>query len=220
MSCEVALTFFILFFVTAPYGRHNKKMGFMMSGKWGWIIQEIISPLTFAHFFIRGDSVKTPEMWVFFALWMGHYFNRSVIFPFRQKYAKDTAVIVVFSAIFFNIINGFEELKNMSILKSGRIFPLVLEGQENIEPEWLSSCLMFHKDAIDKQPITSLENNNTEGKAYYEDVFFTFSLKKKGFRLILDEDITLTHPYTTSIKPRAYINTIFRQKKFTTLSSR
>jgi len=100
-------TFFILFFVTAPYGRHNKKMGFMMSGKWGWIIQEIISPLTFAHFFIRGDSVKTPEMWVFFALWMGHYFNRSVIFPFRQKYAKDTAVIVVFSAIFFNIINGF-----------------------------------------------------------------------------------------------------------------
>ena len=100
-------TFFSLFFITAPYGRHNKKMGFMMSGKWGWIIQEIISPLTFAHFFIRGDSVKTPEMWVFFALWMGHYFNRSIIFPFRQKHAKDTAVIVVFSAIFFNIINGF-----------------------------------------------------------------------------------------------------------------
>ena len=118
-----------------------------------------------------------------------------------------------FIRLFFKIMNGFEELRNMSILKSGRIFPLVLEGQENIEPEWLSSCLMFHKDAIDKQPITSPENNNTEGKAYYEDVFFTFSLKKKGFRLILDEDITLTHPYTTSIKPRAYINTIFRQKK-------
>ena len=45
-------TFFILFFVTAPYGRHNKKMGLMMSGKWGWIIQEIISPLTFVYFFI------------------------------------------------------------------------------------------------------------------------------------------------------------------------
>ena len=118
-----------------------------------------------------------------------------------------------FIRLFFKIMNGFEELRNMSILKSGRIFPLVLEGQENIEPEWLSSCLMFHKDAIDKQSIISPENNNTEGKAYYEDVFFTFSLKKKGFRLILDGDITLTHPYTTSIKPRAYINTIFKQKK-------
>jgi len=118
-----------------------------------------------------------------------------------------------FIRLFFDIINGFEELKNMSILKSGRIFPLVLEGQENIEPDWLSSCLMFHREAIDKQSITNFENNNTEGKAYYEDVFFTFSLKKKGFRLILDEDITLTHPYTTSIKPREYINTIFRQKK-------
>ena len=37
--------FLTLFFITAPYGRHNKKMGPMMSGKWGWIIQEIISPL-------------------------------------------------------------------------------------------------------------------------------------------------------------------------------
>tara|TARA_Y100001970_G_scaffold3377_1_gene3889 strand:+ start:8087 stop:8845 length:759 start_codon:yes stop_codon:yes gene_type:complete len=99
--------FLTLFFITAPYGRHNKKMGPMMSGKWGWIIQEIISPLTFAHFFIRGDSIKTPEMWIFFILWVGHYFNRSIIFPFRQKYAKDTAVIVVISAISFNIINGF-----------------------------------------------------------------------------------------------------------------
>ena len=46
-------------------------------------------------------------MWIFFILWIGHYFNRSIIFPFRQKYAKDTAVIVVISAISFNIINGF-----------------------------------------------------------------------------------------------------------------
>tara|TARA_Y100000996_G_scaffold348808_1_gene287446 strand:+ start:225 stop:983 length:759 start_codon:yes stop_codon:yes gene_type:complete len=102
-----AIAFLSLFFITAPYGRHNKKMGPMMSGKWGWFIQEIISPLTFAHFFIRGDSIKTPEMWVFFILWIAHYFNRSIIFPLRQKNAKDTAVIVVLSAILFNIVNGF-----------------------------------------------------------------------------------------------------------------
>ena len=117
-----------------------------------------------------------------------------------------------FIRLFFKIINGFEELRNMSILKSGRIFPLVLDDQENIEPEWLHSCLMFHKDAIGKKPSLSSENNN-KGKGYYEDVFFTLSLRKKGFKLILDEDIRMTHPYTSSIKPRDYINTIYRQKK-------
>ena len=101
------LTFFMLVFITAPYGRHNKKMGLMISGKWGWIIQEIISPLTFGYFFLIGNSIKTPAMWVFFALWIGHYFNKCLIYPFRQKNAKDTSIIVVFSAIFFNIINGF-----------------------------------------------------------------------------------------------------------------
>ena len=100
-------TFFLLFFITAPYGRHNKKMGIMVSGKWGWIIQETISPLTFGYFFLIGDSIKTPSMWIFFILWIGHYFNRSIIYPMRQKNAKDTALIVVFSAILFNIVNGF-----------------------------------------------------------------------------------------------------------------
>ena len=117
-----------------------------------------------------------------------------------------------FIRLFFKIMNGFEELRNMSILKSGRIFPLVLDDQENIEPEWLHSCLMFHKDAIGKKSITSSENNNG-GKGYYEDVFFTLSLRKKGFKLILDEDIRMTHQYYSSIKPRDYINTIHRQKK-------
>ena len=101
------ITFFMLFFITAPYGRHNKKMGPMMSGKWGWIIQEIISPLVFGYFFLTGDSIKSPVMWIFFLFWIAHYFNRSVIYPLRQKNAKDTAVIVVFSAIFFNLMNGF-----------------------------------------------------------------------------------------------------------------
>ena len=95
-------TFFMLFFITAPYGRHNKKMGLMISGKWGWIIQETISPLTFGYFFLAGNSLKTPSMWIFFILWIGHYFNRSIIYPIRQKNAKDTALIVVFSAILFN----------------------------------------------------------------------------------------------------------------------
>jgi len=72
--------------------------------------------------------------------------------------------------------------------------------------------LMFHKDAMGTKSIIDSENNNT-GKGYYEDVFFTLSLREKGFKLILDENIRMTHPYTSSIKPRDYLNTIDRQKK-------
>lgn len=118
-----------------------------------------------------------------------------------------------FIRIFYSLMNGFKDLKNMSILKSGRIFPLVLEGDETNEPDWLSSCLMFHKDAIKSNPVLVSNKNLNIGKAYYEDVFFTLSLKKRGFKLILDEDITLMHPYTTSIKPWEYIHTISKQKK-------
>ena len=114
--------------------------------------------------------------------------------------------------MFYSFMNGFEEVKNMTILKSGRICPLVLEHQKDDQPEWLSSCLMFHKDAIDNQSM-HLGDGVFEGKAYYEDVLFTLLLRKKGFTLILDKDIILTHPFTTSIKPLEYINTISRQKK-------
>ena len=120
--------------------------------------------------------------------------------------------------IFYKIINGFKDVKNMSILKSGRIFPLVLDHNNNDKPEWLSSCLMFHKDAMDNQVNTNFENIIFKGKAYYEDVFFTSLLRKKGFTLILDKDIRLTHPYTQSIKPLEYINTISRQKQLLVMS--
>ena len=115
--------------------------------------------------------------------------------------------------LFYSIINGFENIENMSILKSGRIFPMALDNQKVDSPEWLSSCLMFHKDALNKQSINNFQNNNFKGKAYYEDVLFTLLLKKKGFKLILDNNIILTHPYTTRIKPLDYIKTISRQKK-------
>ncbi len=96
-------------FITAPYGRHsNAQWGRLMDNRWGWVIMEIVSPLVFAYFFLSGENAKTAPMWVFFALWMLHYFNRSIIFPLRTKtVGKQIPIMIVVSAIFFNIINGF-----------------------------------------------------------------------------------------------------------------
>ena len=45
--------------------------------------------------------------WIFFIIWNVHYFNRSIIFPLRQKQTAKCPIAIVLSAVFFNIINGF-----------------------------------------------------------------------------------------------------------------
>ena len=40
-------------------------------------------------------------------IWVGHYFNRSVIYPIRQGPSADMPIIIMFTAVFFNIVNGF-----------------------------------------------------------------------------------------------------------------
>ncbi|NJL13495.1 MAG: DUF1295 domain-containing protein [Microscillaceae bacterium] len=101
--------FLLLFFVTAPYGRHERAgWGLRVPNRWGWIGMEVVSPLVFAYFFWAGQSPKTWPVLVFFALWVGHYFNRSLIFPFRLKtQGKTMPLSIVLSAVFFNSVNGF-----------------------------------------------------------------------------------------------------------------
>lgn len=103
------ILFPIQFFTTAPYGRHtNKKWGKIIDNRLGWVIMEIISPVAFAFFFLTGENAKTPPMWIFFALWIGHYTYRSLIFPFRTKtVGKHIPVAIVIFAVLFNVVNGF-----------------------------------------------------------------------------------------------------------------
>ena len=102
------LTFLLLLKITAPYGRHSQNnWGPMISNRLGWVIMEIPSLVVFAWLFLAGGSVKSAPMWVLFALWVGHYFNRSIIFPFRTKTkGKKMPVVIMFSAVFFNLVNA------------------------------------------------------------------------------------------------------------------
>ena len=63
-------TFFILLKVSAPYGKFsNNSWGPSISFKWGWIIQEITSPIIFSYFFLTGDLNSKLFGWVLFILW-------------------------------------------------------------------------------------------------------------------------------------------------------
>ncbi|MBB3700152.1 DUF1295 domain-containing protein [Flammeovirga yaeyamensis] len=107
------ITFLCLFFgrVTAPFGRHTRSdWGPLISNSWGWFIMEIISPVFLWIGFLWGSN-HTPifNSWSYIAmfLWSIHYYNRACVFPFRmQNNKKKMPVIIMSSAVFFNIING------------------------------------------------------------------------------------------------------------------
>lgn len=103
------LTFVSLFFVTAPFGRHTSEdWGPTINARLGWIIMELPSPLVLSYFFFAGTTAPNTVTWIAWGLWMLHYFNRSVIYPLRQRdHQKRMPVMIMGSAIFFNLVNGF-----------------------------------------------------------------------------------------------------------------
>ncbi|MCT4624622.1 MAG: DUF1295 domain-containing protein [Schleiferiaceae bacterium] len=105
------VTFLSLVFtkIRAPYGRHTAKgWGPMISNKWGWFWMELPAFLVFPLLAIFGPREKDVLSWILIGMWTFHYFNRTLIFPFRLKTkGKKMPLTIPLSAIFFNGMNGF-----------------------------------------------------------------------------------------------------------------
>ena len=105
----LALVLFpIQLLVTAPYGRHvHSGWGPRISNRLGWSAMEFVSLVVFAALFLTGPVPKAPPAWIFFALWMAHYANRSLIYPWRTRTSgKTIPLAIVASATVFNVINA------------------------------------------------------------------------------------------------------------------
>ncbi len=102
------ILFPIQLFVAAPYGRHVRGgWGPRMPNRLGWFAMESVSLVVFAALFLSGTSPKSAPMWIFFALWVAHYTNRSLIFPWRvHTTGKSIPLFIVASAACFNIVNA------------------------------------------------------------------------------------------------------------------
>jgi len=105
-SAIALATFVLLQFVKAPYGRHIEKgWGKEISNRTGWIIMELPSFLIILYFAI--SSQQSNYALFLSLLWLIHYFNRSVIFPFRIKTSgKKMPLVIALSAILFNTVNA------------------------------------------------------------------------------------------------------------------
>ena len=101
------LSFFFLFFKTAPYGRYIKPgLGKTMPSRLGWIIMEtptVYLMVFFIFFYI--DSMLLVQ-WVFVGVWLLHYLHRSLIWPIRARLKqKRMSYLVVTLAFIFNTVN-------------------------------------------------------------------------------------------------------------------
>jgi len=103
------LAFILLLFVTAPYGRHSRKdWGPSIPNRVGWIVMELPSLIVFILAFLLGPNGIQPVTWIFFALYVFHYGNRSILWPLRTKTSgKQMPLVVALMAVSFNLVNGF-----------------------------------------------------------------------------------------------------------------
>jgi uncharacterized membrane protein len=99
----------LLFFVTAPYGRHLRSgWGPTVAARWGWLVMEAPAPVGFALGLVLWADSPRVMPFVLAALWMLHYIHRAFVFPFRMRGAtkKRMPLVVVGLAILFNTANA------------------------------------------------------------------------------------------------------------------
>ncbi len=105
------IVFFALLFITAPYGRHTKRSwGPLIDNRVGWVVMEIfvIAVLYFFIFTGRYAAIQSTTNIVIIGLFSLHYFNRSLIFPFRLRTkGKKMPLSIVLMGMTFNLANGF-----------------------------------------------------------------------------------------------------------------
>jgi 3-oxo-5-alpha-steroid 4-dehydrogenase 1 len=103
-----AITFIVLLFIAAPYGRYaTKGWGPLINNKLGWIIQEApASLLMFFYFFFDSRPANLTAV-VLLLIWQSHYFYRAFIYPFTLRGNNQVPLSTVLLAVLFNIVNTY-----------------------------------------------------------------------------------------------------------------
>ncbi len=105
---SAAGVFPLLFFVTAPYGRHFRPgWGPAMGSRVGWIAMEWPSVFVFALVWIANPLFTTPMVMALGILWLIHYLQRTFVFSLLLAGpGKKQSVLTVAMANVFNLFNA------------------------------------------------------------------------------------------------------------------
>jgi 3-oxo-5-alpha-steroid 4-dehydrogenase 1 len=100
------ISFLALFFVTAPYGRHDNGRGPHINARLGWCLMEAPASIVVAICFAMGDR-RDAMAWAFLLLWQLHYVYRAFVFPFRRRGSGTMPLSIAAGSFAFNLINGY-----------------------------------------------------------------------------------------------------------------
>jgi len=145
--------FIVLFFISAPYGRHTRRgWGSTVNNKLGWIIMEAPAPIVFCVFFALGDNRITISILIFLALWLLYYIHRAFIYPFGLPSTTNRMpLFIMASAIVFNTVNGYLNGRYIFSFSAGY-------GNEWLaDPRFIAGLLLFLAGfAINRQADNTL----------------------------------------------------------------
>jgi protein-S-isoprenylcysteine O-methyltransferase Ste14 len=110
------VTLLALLFITAPYGRHDRKgWGPTVPNVAGWILMELPAVALFIWIYMQGEQRWETVPLVLLGMWQFHYIHRTFIFPFRLKTkGKRMALSIVGMAIVFNTLNAYVNARWLS----------------------------------------------------------------------------------------------------------
>lgn len=104
---SAVISFLLLQFVAAPYGRYNSsKWGPSLPAWVGWIFMEVPSPVIMGLFYIHTFHRLVLAQHIFALMWLTHYVHRAFIYPLLQAGAnKPMTLVTILSSVMFNYPN-------------------------------------------------------------------------------------------------------------------
>lgn len=180
------VTFPLLFFVSAPYGRHRRDgWGPLIDARVAWVIQESPSVLLMAWVFFQGPHALNVAPIVLLVLWQAHYVQRTLIFPFimRMQGKKDPLATMTM-ALLFNCVNASI---NAYVISSS---PLTAETSWLWDTRFILGAALFatgylinrHSDAI----LRNLRKPGESGYKIPQGGFFRFVTSPNYFGEIVE----------------------------------
>ena len=139
------VVFILLFFVSAPYGRHARSgWGPRIESKWGWLFMEAPASLLFILYYILSWRTTQLTPVIFLLIWQSHYFHRAFIYPFTLRGDKTMPVVIMAFAIIFNTVNTYFQAR--------WIYTLAPEGMYSIQwlkdPRFIIGVIIFYAGYI------------------------------------------------------------------------
>lgn len=127
------LVFILLYFVTAPYGRHFREgWGPSIASRASWFLMELPAMVVIAGVVLFDERRARPLALVLLGLWEMHYIYRTCLFPLLMKdNGKRFPVLLILFAATFNSLNGYANghfLAGFSLSPDSGIIPAARVG--------------------------------------------------------------------------------------------